>query len=175
MSKTAPTLIKARTGYSDEWYTPQWLFDRLHSHFVFTLDPASCKTADKGIRYITKEENGLTVSWANERIFCNPPFSLSKHFLAKVDEITMPSVILVPARIETKYWFEHVWPKANEIFVLKGRLQYFNAEGVKGEATFPSVLLAYGGASFVGLEDLGVILKPLVSSPPIPQGDVPKA
>lgn len=160
----APTLINATSGYSDEFYTPRWLFNRLHDVFNFTLDPASCEAADKGIRYINQEQDGRRVNWANERIFCNPPFSLMKDFLTKTQTINLPSVILVPARVETVYWHKLVWPQVDEILVLKGRLQF---ERPGGELTkgvpFATVLLGYGGATFEQFEDLGIRIQPIKS------------
>lgn len=155
--KKATTLIESTDGYSDEFYTPQWLFDRLHAKFHFTLDPASCGEADKGIRFVSKEQDGRTISWANERVFCNPPFSLMRDFLVKTKELNQPSVILVPARIETLYWHQLVWPHVSEILVLKGRLQFIRPGGELGKGVpFATVLLGYASAEFDGLEDLGV-------------------
>jgi hypothetical protein len=53
-------------------------------------------------------------------------------------------IALVYARTETKYFFDHVWPRANGIFFLKGRLSFNKADKTSdGAATAPSVLISY--------------------------------
>ena len=48
---------------SDEWTTPQWLFDELNSEFHFTLDPCSSAENHKCGKYYTQTEDGLKNSW----------------------------------------------------------------------------------------------------------------
>lgn len=147
--------------YSQEYYTPRWLFDRLHAKFDFTLDPASCAEADKGIPYYTKEQDGLTQSWTGERVFCNPPFDQTASFFAKVPE-TSAAVFLVPARVETLYWHTLVWPVASEVLFFRTRLQYTDGDGVSyARAPFASCLIAFHGLTFEGFEDLGVRVVPV--------------
>ena len=44
---------------TDDWATPQDLFDALDAEFHFTLDPCSSEQNHKCDRYFTKEDNGL--------------------------------------------------------------------------------------------------------------------
>jgi site-specific DNA-methyltransferase (adenine-specific) len=48
---------------SDEWETPQDLYDQLNQEFDFTLDPCSSDDNHKTVLYYTKQENGLKQSW----------------------------------------------------------------------------------------------------------------
>lgn len=48
---------------SDEWSTPQYLFDELDREFHFTLDPCADAENHKCDRYYTKEQDGLKQSW----------------------------------------------------------------------------------------------------------------
>lgn len=48
---------------SDEWETPQWLFDELDREFNFNLDPCATDENHKCPIYITKETDGLSVEW----------------------------------------------------------------------------------------------------------------
>lgn len=48
---------------SDEWSTPQDLYDKLDSEFHFTLDPCSTHENHKCENYYTKEDDGLTKTW----------------------------------------------------------------------------------------------------------------
>lgn len=56
------------------WGTPQDFFDKLNQEFHFTLDPCATKETAKCLKYYTKEDDGLSKSWDNEIVFCNPPY-----------------------------------------------------------------------------------------------------
>lgn len=45
---------------SDEWPTPQWLFDLLHAEFAFTLDPCAQPDSAKCKKFYTPEQDGLS-------------------------------------------------------------------------------------------------------------------
>lgn len=59
---------------TDEWATPQELFDKLDAEFHFTLDPCSTDENAKCLKHYTKEQDGLAQDWTGERVFCNPPY-----------------------------------------------------------------------------------------------------
>ena len=59
---------------SEEWATPQRLFDDLNKEFNFTLDPCATTENAKCERFFTKAQDGLSQSWKGERVFCNPPY-----------------------------------------------------------------------------------------------------
>ena len=48
---------------TDEWATPQWLFDSLNEEFGFTLDPCALPSNAKCKRYFTPQDNGLLQDW----------------------------------------------------------------------------------------------------------------
>lgn len=60
---------------SDEFGTPDWLFQQLDQEFKFTIDAAATKENTKLPRFWTKEDNALKQNWDYERVFCNPPYS----------------------------------------------------------------------------------------------------
>lgn len=51
------------TSKSDEWETPQALFDALNDEFRFNLDPCASQINHKCDTYYTLEDNGLERSW----------------------------------------------------------------------------------------------------------------
>lgn len=53
------------TSNSDEWATPQELFNKLDSEFHFTLDPCSTEENHKCETYYTKADNGLEKTWGD--------------------------------------------------------------------------------------------------------------
>lgn len=48
---------------SDEWETPQDVFDSLNAEFDFDLDPCATSENHKCDRYFTQEQNGLVQNW----------------------------------------------------------------------------------------------------------------
>lgn len=52
---------------SDEWSTPQKLFDELDREFHFDLDPCSTHENAKCQKHFTMEENGLLQNWGGIR------------------------------------------------------------------------------------------------------------
>lgn len=48
---------------SDEWATPQKIYDELNEEFHFTLDPCATSENHKCDTYYTAEDDGLSKSW----------------------------------------------------------------------------------------------------------------
>lgn len=51
---------------SDEWETPQELFDKLNEEFHFTLDPCCTHENAKCDKHYTAEDNGLEQNWGGK-------------------------------------------------------------------------------------------------------------
>lgn len=64
---------------TDDWATPQDLFDALDAEFHFTLDPCSSEQNHKCDRYFTKEDNGLLHDWGGESVFCSVDSGKNRH------------------------------------------------------------------------------------------------
>lgn len=56
----ATALLSSQT---DEWATPQDLFDTLDATFHFTLDPCATPENAKCAKFYTKEQDGLKQDW----------------------------------------------------------------------------------------------------------------
>ncbi len=131
---------------TDQWATPQWLFDKLDAEFHFTLDPCADETNHKCERYFTKEQDGLSKNWGGESVFCNPPYGraiydwVRKAYGEGHKENTVV-VLLIPARTDTRYFHDFILNRA-EIRFLKGRLKFGDAEN---PAPFPSMLAIFRG------------------------------
>lgn len=54
---------------SDNWATPQELFDVLDAEFHFDLDPCADETNHKCEKYFTKEQDGLQQNWGGVSSF----------------------------------------------------------------------------------------------------------
>ena len=121
---------------SDEWRTPQSLFDKLDKEFNFDSDP--CPMLEKPLK------EGLYNMFMN-RVFVNPPYSnIALWVKSCYDHHKFTNalvVMLIPSRTDTKYWHDYVM-KADEIRFIKGRLKFGDA---KNSAPFPSCIVIFRG------------------------------
>jgi len=147
---------------SNEWNTPVDLYEKLDHVFHFTLDP--CCTHDNALceKHYTKEENGLAQSWREEIVFMNPPYGReigdwikkaveeSRHYGGSGATV----VCLVPARTDTKWWQDWVFPNADEICFIRGRVKFAGTteHGISstGPAPFPSAIIVFRPGPLVG-------------------------
>ena len=137
------------------WLTPPEIVRAL-GHF--DLDPCSeevmpWKIAD---HKFTEKDDALSQQWFG-RVFMNPPYGpkLGK-FLGKLSEYGN-GIALVFARTETRAFFDHVWPKADAIMFLKGRVKFYRPDGTQGQSSgSPSCLIAYGEENVKALYDSGL-------------------
>ena len=133
------------TSSTNEWATPQAVFDALDSEFHFDLDPCATQNNAKCRDYYTKETDGLSQSWKGRRVFCNPPYGreigkwVKKCYEESRDKDTL-CVMLIPARTDTSYFHEYIYHKAKEIRFIRGRL-HFNES--KAGAPFPSMIIVF--------------------------------
>ena len=129
---------------TDLWATPQYFFDSLDKEFHFTLDPCATDTNHKCEKYYTKEQDGLKQDWGKETVFCNPPYGreIGKWVAHAYDNFYFwcnTTVLLLPARTDTKWFHDYIYGKA-EIRFLRGRLKFGDA---KDSAPFPSMVVIY--------------------------------
>lgn len=126
---------------SDEWETPQDLFDKLDQEFHFTLDVCASIYNKKCNKYFTINEDALYQDWSGNNIWCNPPYSNISSFVKKCSESKELCVVLVPARTDTRWFHEYCYNKENvEIRFIKGRLKFNNS---KNSAPFPSMIIIF--------------------------------
>lgn len=126
---------------SVEWETPQDLFDKLNEEFCFTLDACASKENAKCERYFTVKENGLAQGWFGESVWVNPPYGrhIAKWIEKAATEPSKVTVMLIPARTDTKAWHNFIFGNA-EVRFLKGRLKF---NGHKNSAPFPCAVVIF--------------------------------
>lgn len=128
---------------SDEWATPQELFDRLNKIFRFNLDAAATLENAKCNEFYTKEENGLSRPW-HGNVWLNPPYGRQIGAWVKkaYEEVTRGRaasvVLLLPARTDTAWY--HDYCTKGFIVHLRGRLKF---GGAKNAAPFPSMIVIF--------------------------------
>lgn len=126
---------------SDNWSTPQDLYDKLNDEFKFTLDPCASDNNHKCIKYYTILDDGLIKDWSGERVFMNPPYGREiGKWVAKAASCGALVVCLLPARTDTRWWHDNI-DKATDIRFIKGRLRF---SGSKVNAPFPSCIIVFG-------------------------------
>ena len=129
---------------TDEWETPQELFDLLDAEFGFTLDV--CATADnaKCDLYFTPQDDGLKQDWNRRGAVCwmNPPYGDEiKAWVRKAHDTAAAGntvVCLLPARVDTAWWWDYC--RYGEVRFLRGRLRFGGGEN---GAPFPSAVVIF--------------------------------
>ena len=134
---------------TDDWGTPQTLFDELNNEFNFTLDACASAHNFKVNVYFTKEDNALVQDWAGI-VWMNPPYgrAIGKWMKKAFEESQKGATVvcLVPARTDTAWW--HDYAIKGEIRFLRGRLKFEQPGFVKNSsAPFPSAIVIFKGVN----------------------------
>jgi phage N-6-adenine-methyltransferase len=119
-------------------------FDPLNERFLFTLDACAQAHNAKLPRYFTPEQDGLIQSWAHERVWCNPPYSDIRPWVAKAHYEILHGdaelvVMLLPAnRTEQGWWQDLIEPWRDHeggprVEFLPGRMRFIahDADGIR--------------------------------------------
>jgi hypothetical protein len=145
---------------SADWLTPPEILARLGP---FDLDPCTPETmpwTTAAARY-TKLQDGLVQAWRG-RVWLNPPFGREAPlWLAKLRRHGN-GIALVPARTETRMFYENVWGHADAVCFLRGRPHFHRPDGTRAAANSgaPICLVAYGynNAAALRSADLGFVV-----------------
>jgi phage N-6-adenine-methyltransferase len=145
---------------SDEWGTPQWLFDMLNREFIFDCDAAATlENSLCDIMFTKGESDALTHhDWCGyvsgedadtpvETFFLNPPHSKIAAFMKKAYEESLKGAVvvcLIPCRTDTRYWHNYVM-MAHEIRFVMGRLKFGDS---KNSAPFPSCVVIFDHSKY---------------------------
>jgi len=141
---------------SDEWATPQEFYDKLDAEFNFDVDAAATAENAKCLHWLGPGSglslDALTVPWCHGLWhWLNPPYSRCKEFIAKAAKervLGVPTVALVPARTDTKWFHEYLWDERPnrrerdgiELRFVRGRLKFGDG---KNSAPFPSMVVVF--------------------------------
>lgn len=133
------------TSVDQDWQTPPDLFAWVDDIIGFTVDAAASFQNALCQKFWTEKDSGLNQDWESEIVWCNPPYGRNQiAWVRKAHESKCPlAVLLLPARTDTLMWHTEIFPKAQAIIFLKGRLK-FNRPGSKNTpSTFPSALVVF--------------------------------
>ena len=113
---------------SDEWGTPQALFDHYNQEFQFTLDVAASAALAKCKRYFSIKDDGLRQKWSGT-VWLNPPYANIGAWCKKAYDSAKTGAVVVallPAFTDT-LWF-HNYVSHASIEVLIGRPQFVGGD-----------------------------------------------
>jgi hypothetical protein len=160
---------------TDEWLTPPELIAKLGE---FDLDPASPieRPWPTAKHHFTLRDNGLIQKWFG-RVWLNPPYG--RNMGAWLDLMARHSngIALTFGRTDTEDFHRWVFPHADSIFFMEGRLHFYTVAGTRAQHNggAPSVLLSYGEENVQAVADSGLKgrLLPLNSIPVVVVGISP--
>lgn len=119
----------------DDRGTDPALFKELDQRFSFTVDVAAAAHNAKLSRYYDITQDGISKSWAGERVWCNPPYSNIRPWVEKAiaERQAELVVMLLPAnRTEQSWWQELIEPNRDNggrlrVEFMRGRLRFIQA------------------------------------------------
>lgn len=127
------------------WLTPPSI---LHFLGDFDLDPCAAPSPrpwSTAKRHIEPPEDGLRIDWEG-RVWLNPPYGVDNgmdEWLSKMAR-HLNGMSLIFAKTDTAVWRELIWPNADSVLFIAGRLAFYLPDGTKKDgAGGPSALIAW--------------------------------
>jgi phage N-6-adenine-methyltransferase len=131
---------------SDEWSSPQTLFDFLDNHFHFDVDVSATRKNAKCKKFWSKADDGLNQEWkAGQTYWMNPPYSQAGKWAQKASEAAKAGATVVGLfanRSASKWYYEHVAP-SGLVVQLYGRLKYGSKIVNMSGAPFCSIVVIW--------------------------------
>jgi phage N-6-adenine-methyltransferase len=116
---------------SDTWATPQWVVDWaawVLRWEAFDFDPCCVPATAKAAAFISPElGDGLCDAWKGTKVWVNPPYSNQGAWLRRCASEARNGrevVALVMPSFDAGYWRSAVWERANEVWLVEGRIAF---------------------------------------------------
>lgn len=160
---------KKYKGETHVWLTPPEIITSLGE---FDLDPCSPikRPWDTAKRHFTEKDDGLLQKWEG-RVWMNPPYDrdvIDKWLLKMAQHMNGTTMIF--GRTDTRAFQDLVFPFAESILFMKGRVHFYNEKGERSKtgAGAPSVLISYSEYDADMLDQSGIEGKHLlINSVPV--------
>ena len=130
---------------TDDWATPQYLFDEWDAKYGFDLDAAASQSNHKCENWFgldhpeLSRRDGLAQEWTAKAVWVNPPYGrVLNEWVGHASKQSNPVVMLLPARTDTR-WF-HSYCLNQRITFIKGRVKF---GGSSFGAPFPSMIVEF--------------------------------
>lgn len=136
------------------WLTPEWI---IREFGPFDIDPCAAPSPrpwPTATRHIELPEDGLRAAWEG-LAWVNPPYgSETRAWVEKLSGHPAGGIALIFARTDTAVWQEVVFPWANRVLFLRGRVRFCRPDGGAGRFTggAPSALVAFGALAASRIE-----------------------
>lgn len=132
-----------QVGGTDDWLTDPTI---IHTLGPFTLDPACPDTMPwrTAKTMWTRRDGPLEREWF-DLVWLNPPFSNWHTWTEKLAEHG-DGIVLLPARTDTRGFFEHVWSNPSAVCFVRGRVSFYTLGGIRSRDNcgFAICLVAFG-------------------------------
>lgn len=141
---------------SDEWLTPPEVLRNLGE---FDLDPCSpvYRPWDTAKHHFTIDDQGLIQQWFG-RVWMNPPYG--SELIKWLEKLSHHGngIALTFARTDTAAFHKYVFPKADSMLFIDGRLNFYTVAGTRSKMNSgaPSVLISYGEKNAEALDKSGI-------------------
>ena len=126
------------------WETPKELFDKLNKVFCFKLDAAANEENALCDCFYSENDNALKQEWAFST-WVNPPYGRNIiEWVKKAYEESLKSkqiVMLIPAKVDTKYQQEYIFPYAKNICFIEDKSEFRN---IKNSVPFLNQIIIWG-------------------------------
>ena len=116
---------------SDTWATPQWVVQWVADVLQwssFDFDPCCVPATAKAPDYISPDTgDGLVDPWRGSRVWVNPPYSNQGAWLRRCASEARNGrniAALVMPSFDAGYWRSAVWERANEVWLIEGRIAF---------------------------------------------------
>lgn len=146
MSLSSHQSAKSKTF---DWLTPpEWI----RALGPFDLDPCASVNQPWPTAKVMLTSGGLEADWHGKFVWLNPPYGPPKvinPWMAKLAD-SRGGIACIPARTETRMWFESVWTRADLILFVKGRPHFHypvSGDRAKANSGAPIALIAYGNVA----------------------------
>lgn len=143
---------------SVEWYTPPEIIRPLGE---FDLDPCTSDVAhsfnQSAKQFYTIEDDGLSKEWLG-RVWLNPPYNQPTITLF-MERMALHNngIALLYNRSDNQMFQNVVFPIADSIMFLSGRVKFFRPDGTRGEQPGSgSILIAFGKQNTEAIENSGL-------------------
>lgn len=131
---SAPGNLRRRHSGRDDWGTPLPVFQALDSEFCFELDVCAGEENAKCRRYLSEDEDALSLHWKGYTCFMNPPYSQVGKWVQKAMEEANRGatvVALLPNNTDTRWFSRKAWRSADEIRLVEGRISFVESEAAR--------------------------------------------